>query len=174
MAEGLRSETAAERHLDAVYNFCLAFLRNATDAASDMIDDLTLTYNKARQAAITSEIAEVVGGAAVRDFRAWILKVALRSCLWIRRKRLRHSHDELEEIADASAGPPVDAEEVGAVRRALDRLPDRCRAVLALRFQQGLEHARIAEALDISPEAARVLLHRAIVQLREEVRNAPR
>ena len=40
-------------------------MRNATDAASDMIDDLTLTYNKARQAAITSEIAEVVGGAAV-------------------------------------------------------------------------------------------------------------
>ncbi len=39
-------------------------MRNATDAASDMIDDLTLTYNKARQAAITSEIAEIAGGAA--------------------------------------------------------------------------------------------------------------
>ncbi|MDP3900020.1 MAG: ATP synthase F1 subunit gamma [bacterium] len=38
-------------------------MRNATDAASDMIDDLTLTYNKARQAAITSEIAEIAGGA---------------------------------------------------------------------------------------------------------------
>jgi F-type H+-transporting ATPase subunit gamma len=39
-------------------------MRNATDAANDMIDDLTLTYNKARQAGITAEIAEVVGGAA--------------------------------------------------------------------------------------------------------------
>lgn len=39
-------------------------MRNATDAASDMIDDLTLYYNKARQAAITSEIAEIAGGAA--------------------------------------------------------------------------------------------------------------
>jgi len=39
-------------------------MRNATDAASDMIEDLTLTYNKARQAGITAEIAEVVGGAA--------------------------------------------------------------------------------------------------------------
>ena len=39
-------------------------MRNATDAAGDMIDDLTLTYNKARQAAITAEIAEIAGGAA--------------------------------------------------------------------------------------------------------------
>jgi len=38
-------------------------MRNATDAAGDMIDDLTLTYNKARQASITAEIAEIAGGA---------------------------------------------------------------------------------------------------------------
>jgi F-type H+-transporting ATPase subunit gamma len=39
-------------------------MRNATDAAGDMINELTLTYNKARQAAITKEISEIVGGAA--------------------------------------------------------------------------------------------------------------
>ncbi|MFH1326239.1 MAG: FoF1 ATP synthase subunit gamma [Candidatus Falkowbacteria bacterium] len=38
-------------------------MRNATDAAGDMIDELTLTYNKARQASITAEIAEIAGGA---------------------------------------------------------------------------------------------------------------
>jgi len=38
-------------------------MRNASDAANDMIDDLTLTYNKARQANITREIAEIAGGA---------------------------------------------------------------------------------------------------------------
>ncbi|WP_027415211.1 ATP synthase F1 subunit gamma [Aneurinibacillus terranovensis] len=36
---------------------------NATDNATDMIDRLTLFYNRARQAAITQEIAEIVGGA---------------------------------------------------------------------------------------------------------------
>lgn len=36
---------------------------NATDAAKDMIDGLTLALNRARQAAITTQIAEVVGGA---------------------------------------------------------------------------------------------------------------
>lgn len=37
---------------------------NATEAAQDMIDSLTLNYNKARQAAITGEIMDIVGGAA--------------------------------------------------------------------------------------------------------------
>ncbi|MEK7539795.1 MAG: ATP synthase F1 subunit gamma [Patescibacteria group bacterium] len=37
-------------------------MRNATDAASDMINDLNLTYNQARQAGITQEIAEISAG----------------------------------------------------------------------------------------------------------------
>jgi len=35
----------------------------ATDNANEMIDDLTLSYNRARQASITKEITEIVGGA---------------------------------------------------------------------------------------------------------------
>lgn len=36
---------------------------NATQACSDMITDLTLAFNKARQAAITAELMDIVGGA---------------------------------------------------------------------------------------------------------------
>ncbi len=38
-------------------------MHKATDNATDLIKELTLTYNKARQAAITKEILEIVGGA---------------------------------------------------------------------------------------------------------------
>lgn len=38
-------------------------MRNATDNALDMIADLTLTYNRARQEAITKEIIDIAGGA---------------------------------------------------------------------------------------------------------------
>lgn len=38
-------------------------MKNATDNASDLIEDLTLEYNNARQAAITQELAEITGGA---------------------------------------------------------------------------------------------------------------
>ena len=39
-------------------------MKNATDNAGDLIKELQLVYNKARQAAITQEISEIVGGAA--------------------------------------------------------------------------------------------------------------
>jgi F-type H+-transporting ATPase subunit gamma len=39
-------------------------MKNATDNAGDLIDGLQLAYNKARQAAITQELSEIVGGAA--------------------------------------------------------------------------------------------------------------
>lgn len=39
-------------------------MKNATDNAQEIIEDLKLMYNKARQAAITQEIAEIISGAA--------------------------------------------------------------------------------------------------------------
>ena len=39
-------------------------MKAASDNAGNVIDELTLVYNKARQAAITKEISEIVGGAA--------------------------------------------------------------------------------------------------------------
>ena len=41
----------------------MAAMDNATTACNDMIENLTLTYNKARQAAITAELMDIVGGA---------------------------------------------------------------------------------------------------------------
>jgi F-type H+-transporting ATPase subunit gamma len=52
--ENLASEHAAR----------MLAMKNATENASDLIDELKLAYNKARQAAITQEISEIVGGAA--------------------------------------------------------------------------------------------------------------
>ncbi|MBJ88970.1 MAG: F0F1 ATP synthase subunit gamma [Woeseia sp.] len=54
----------------AVENFAcemaakMVAMKSATDNAGEMIDKLQLDYNKARQAAITQEISEIVGGAA--------------------------------------------------------------------------------------------------------------
>ena len=45
------------------YSAQMVAMKNATDNANDLIQDLTLTYNKARQASITTEILEVVSGA---------------------------------------------------------------------------------------------------------------
>jgi F-type H+-transporting ATPase subunit gamma len=42
-------------------------MKSASDNASELIHDLTLSYNRARQAAITQEITEIVGGAAALE-----------------------------------------------------------------------------------------------------------
>ena len=54
VVENIASEQAAR----------MVAMKSATDNAGDLIDELELVYNKARQAAITQEISEIVGGAA--------------------------------------------------------------------------------------------------------------
>jgi F-type H+-transporting ATPase subunit gamma len=44
------------------YSMRMMAMKNATDNASDLIDDLSLAMNKARQGAITQELAEISGG----------------------------------------------------------------------------------------------------------------
>ena len=54
VAENIASEQSAR----------MVAMKAASDNASSVIDDLTLVYNKSRQAAITKELSEIVGGAA--------------------------------------------------------------------------------------------------------------
>lgn len=54
VVENVASEQAAR----------MVAMKAATDNAGNLIDELQLVYNKARQAAITQEISEIVGGAA--------------------------------------------------------------------------------------------------------------
>jgi len=42
-------------------------MKSATDNADELIDDLTLSFNRARQAAITQEITEIIGGVAALE-----------------------------------------------------------------------------------------------------------
>lgn len=50
--------------LASFYSAQMVAMKNATDNANDLLQDLTLTYNKARQAAITTQILEIVAGAS--------------------------------------------------------------------------------------------------------------
>ena len=54
VAENMASEQSAR----------MVAMKAASDNAGTLIDELTLIYNKNRQAAITKELSEIVGGAA--------------------------------------------------------------------------------------------------------------
>ncbi len=57
VADSFASEQAARR----------IAMENASDNATEMIDELSLLYNRARQSSITQEITEIVGGASVQE-----------------------------------------------------------------------------------------------------------
>jgi len=54
VVENIASEQAAR----------MVAMKSATDNAGDLIDDLEMAFNKARQASITQELSEIVAGAA--------------------------------------------------------------------------------------------------------------
>ena len=60
----VRLYQALLEHLASEHSSRMVAMRNATQNAKEMISDLTLSYNKLRQANITSEIIEVSSGAA--------------------------------------------------------------------------------------------------------------
>jgi len=70
LEEFLERYIESQVYRGAVENFAcemaakMVAMRSATDNAGEIIDKLQLQYNKARQAAITQEISEIVGGAA--------------------------------------------------------------------------------------------------------------
>lgn len=55
--QALRESVASEQSMR------MLAMKNATDNATEIVDDLTLAFNNARQAAITQELAEITGGA---------------------------------------------------------------------------------------------------------------
>jgi F-type H+-transporting ATPase subunit gamma len=54
LLEGIASEQSAR----------MVAMRSATDNANAMVEDLTLVMNKARQESITTELLDIIGGAA--------------------------------------------------------------------------------------------------------------
>ena len=113
-----------------------------------------------------------------RPFRTWLLAVAAHHCIDRlrrgRRERQLFDPAELETLNLPARGPDplqaLAAREHGAARRAaLDGLPLRFRAVLALRYFAEFSYAEIAEAVGATPNQVGVLLHRAKLRLREEL-----
>src|SRR5262245_2748763 len=159
--EAATAEAFSRRYFRRVYNFCRSLLREEADV-EDACQEVFLTVMRRRE-----ELSSVERPAC------WLMKIARLTCLYVRRKRARGLAVDVEpEAGDGGdVGPPIDrTEDVGRVREAATRLPERYQTVLTLHFQQGMAHEEIADVLGISRGAVRVLLHRAVARLREEVR----
>lgn len=153
------------RYLEPIYAYAFYQLGDHHDA-EDVTERVFLSALKA------------LGGYRDRGstFRAWLFRIAHNAVLNARRSEKRRRTEplpaDLEEPSAASsdpAGVAARTDEMRRVRAAVDELsPDR-RQVIVLRFVDGLSTTEIAEVLQRSEGAVRVLQHRALREIANRV-----
>lgn len=104
-------------------------------------------------------------------FAAWLFTIARRQVLAHRRRAPQH--DDVDQLRLAGAAE-LPGDERAILDRALAQLTDDRREALLLRFYGGLKVHEIAEVLDKGESAVKMLLHRGLGQLREQLGEDPR
>ena len=120
--------------------------------------------------------ANAADSADVSTFRVWLFRIARNVIANERRRDRRRPVSPLEDAAELSApGDVVDAlaarEAIGAAWQAVARLPEDRRRAVILRFVDEMSTAEIAAILDRSEGAVRVLLHRALRSVADDLRS---
>lgn len=107
------------------------------------------------------------------SFGAWIYKIAT-NCLIDHYRKVGRTPvslvDEFPEIKDFKQDPVNDMvlkENAAAVHETLAKLPVKYREILYLKYFSELSNQEIAASLDISPNNAGVLIHRALAKFQE-------
>lgn len=86
---------------------------------------------------------------------------------WWRRRRVEeYPTDEIPDQAVADHAGASDLQE--SMRRAIDRLPERMRAAVVLRFYEDMTEAEVAEALGVSLGTVKSTVSRAVAKLRAD------
>lgn len=103
--------------------------------------------------------------------RSWLLTVAANEAKQAKRRQRRREVLERLRPGGATHESPRN-EEMVDVRTALDRLSDRDRELVALRYVLGLTSQEIARNSSLTPEGVRTRLRRALLKLREDLSDA--
>jgi RNA polymerase sigma-70 factor (ECF subfamily) len=109
-----------------------------------------------------------------RPLRPWLIRIAHNLALNYYRDRSRRPQTPLESADPIAARHDTEAiaegrEELRAVMANLDHLSEDRREALIMRFALGMDNREIARALGRTDGATKVLIHRAIKQLQEEM-----
>ncbi|MEO5986507.1 MAG: sigma-70 family RNA polymerase sigma factor [Candidatus Limnocylindria bacterium] len=156
------------RYLDPIYGYCFYLLGDHHDA-----EDATERTFLAAMSALDR----------FRDtgstFRSWLFRIAHNELANMLRSRRRHRSASLDLVPELAAGDDPArlagrAEDTRRLQRAVGRLGGDRRQVVVLRFVEGLSTSEIAEVLDRSDGAVRVLQHRALRDLAQLLAEDPR
>lgn len=170
--EALAGETAAFGQLvlkyqDRLYN-TLVNLVGCRDEAEDVAQD-----------AFVQAFVKLSSFRRSSAFYTWLYRIAFNTA--ISRRRRRRVEMSVEHGRETTGEEPLDhgdapedrllrQERAGQVQQALTALSDEYRAVLVLREMEGCCYETIADILDLPIGTVRSRLHRARLQLREELK----
>jgi RNA polymerase sigma-70 factor, ECF subfamily len=155
-------------HYESLCRFAHGYLRD-TSLVEDLVQDLFahLWADRAR--------LELRGSA-----RAYLFAAVRNRALNVRKRQLvEHDWARDEALADvrelhrapAHADHALDAREARSqLRSAIESLPERCRLVMQLRWQEQMSHAEIAVVMGISLKGVEAQLARGLQALRQRIR----
>ena len=142
-------------HATAVYAFCVAQCRDPI-WAEDLMQD---TFTRATR---------YLGGYRGGNPRSWLFAIAKSVFIDDIRKRRPTPTDAVMD----QAVEDTDVGEVELIAEALRALPERQRTALLLADQAGLPYNEVARAVDATPAAVKVLIHRARINFKKAYEKA--
>ena len=139
------------RHTDFVYSVCRREL-STSEEAQDITQEVFVVLARKADSLRKDTV-----------LHAWLFRVAINLCRQARRKELRRRN--IEQQAQSSSSEQSHRE----VDSALARLPDADRAVLVLRYIQGLSIREVAWEIGVTEDSARMRINRALTKLRKRL-----
>jgi RNA polymerase sigma-70 factor (ECF subfamily) len=152
-----------EQYSERIYRLALRTMRNADDAF-----DVT-------QDAFVRAFAGIESFDGRSGLGTWLYRIAVNEALQrLRRRRIEQKHLKLLE-REAQSHQPRNSDVDGPdLEAALAELSDQARTILLLKYQEGLDYARIAQALGCAAGTVASRLSRARDQLRQLLENPAR
>ena len=152
-------------HLRDVYSYSYYRIGNHHDAEDITEQTFLQAYRHFERARAESD---------GRPLRPWLIRIAHNLAANYHRDRSRRPQTQLEDAAVVSALHGTEdlvegREEVQAVLAGVASLPEDRREALIMRFALDMDNREIARALGRSEGATKVLIHRAIKQLGEQL-----
>ncbi len=152
-------------HLRDVYSYCYYRIGNHHDAEDLTEQTFLQAYRHFERARRESD---------GRPLRPWLIRIAHNLAANYHRDRSRRptaALDNVEPVEHPHGTEQVveGRERMRAVMAGIDRLADDRREALIMRFSLGMSNREIARALGRTDGATKVLIHRAIKQLEEEL-----
>jgi len=154
-------------HLRDIYNYTYYRTGNHHDAEDLTTQTFIQAYRHFERAKLESN---------GRPLRPWLVRIAHNLAANYYRDRSRKPTSTLDDATAEVVGAPgstedvvVGREEAATVLAGVRSLPEERREALIMRFAMGMDNKEIARALGKTEGATKVLIHRAIKQLEQDL-----